>query len=124
MPLKSITLPYSCKSLSNFQKQHKKFYITVSDGGNLGDLISKYASLYAYSKLSQNAFVPLLPRTTYRSLKMKLFPYFSMKTYNSETCDKMFNWINGSVRHKYMFNSERSPARKNTNISNINSNDR
>ena len=88
----------------------------MSDGGNLGDLISKYASLYAYSKLSQNNFYPLIPQTMYRSLKINIFPYISMKTYNSENCDRMFDWIYGTVQYKHEYSSETSPIPRRTNI--------
>ena len=88
----------------------------MSDGGNLGDLISKYASLYAYSKLSQNNFYPLIPQTMYRSLKINIFPYISMKTYNSEDCDRMFDWINGTVQYNREYSTEISPIQRHADI--------
>lgn len=74
--------------------------MTVPDGGRLGDLISKYAILYTYARLLPNASTPLIPKQMHRLLKTKIFPRISIKTYNSENCDKMFVWMNGTTRLK------------------------
>ena len=78
--------------------------MTVSDGGELGNVISKYASLYAYSKLLQNVSMPVIPKQIHRSLKTKVFPHITIKTYNSEKCDGMFGWINGSIKQALEIN--------------------
>ena len=80
--------------------------MTVSDGGKLGDLISKYASLYAYARILQNTSTPLIPKTMHRLLKTKIFPHISIKTYNSEKCDTMFDWINGNIKFKAWVTAE------------------
>ena len=78
--------------------------MTVSDGGELGNVISKYASLYAYSQLLQNVSMPVIPKQIHRSLKTKVFPHITIKTYNSENCDGMFGWINGSTKQALEIN--------------------
>ena len=67
--------------------------MTVYDGGRLGNIMSQYATLYAYSKLLENITIPLLTKKMYRDLKIKMFPNISIKTYESEHCNRWFNWM-------------------------------
>ena len=94
--------------------------MTVPDGGRLGDIISKYALLYAYARLLPNASTPLIPKKMHRLLKTKIFPHISIKTYNSENCDTMFVWINGSIKLRTLS----SAANADNSISNQNENNR
>ena len=74
--------------------------MTIVDSGRLGNLLSQYASLYAYSRILGNATVPLLSNKMYTDIKTKIFPYISIKTYDSDHCSKFFNWIDARIYHR------------------------
>ena len=74
--------------------------MTAFDGGRLGNILSQYASLYAYSRLLHNVTTPLLTKKMYTTLKTKIFPDISIKTFNSDQCNKWFNWIDINIEHK------------------------
>ena len=82
--------------------------------------MSQYASLYGYSKLLGNVTTPVLTKKMHMSLKTTIFPYISIKTYNSGRCDKWFNWTDGSIEHKRWSLS----ARPNDSIQNGENDDR
>ena len=74
--------------------------MTIVDSGRLGNMLSQYASLYAYSRILGNATVPLLSNKMYSDIKTKIFPYISIKTYDSDHCSKFFNWIDARIYHR------------------------
>ena len=74
--------------------------MTIVDSGRLGNMLSQYASLYAYSRILGNATVPLLSNKMYTDIKTKIFPYISIKTYDSDHCSKFFNWIDARIYHR------------------------
>ena len=74
--------------------------MTIVDSGRLGNMLSQYASLYAYSKILGNATMPLLSNKMYTDIKTKIFPYISIKTYDSDHCSKFFNWIDARIFHR------------------------
>ena len=48
--------------------------------------------------------MPVIPKQIHRYLKTKVFPHITIKTYNSEKCDGMFGWINGSTKQALEIN--------------------
>ena len=74
--------------------------MTIVDSGRLGNMLSQYASLYAYSRILGNATMPILSNKMYTDIKTKIFPYISIKTYDSEHCSTFFNWIDARIYHR------------------------
>ena len=74
--------------------------MTIVDTGRLGNMLSQYASLYAYSRILGNATMPLLSNKMYTDIKTKIFPYISIKTYDSDHCSTFFDWIDARIYHR------------------------
>ena len=105
--------------MSFFQVQKNKRYMTVFDGGRLGNLMSQYASLYAYARLLKNTTNPVLSHKMHTELKTKIFPHISIKTYNSEKCDKFFNWEDVNIQSRELDNAQPNDEAVNSNLEGI-----
>lgn len=95
--LKTIFIFSSSNYLPHQNCQNRNF-LSVGDGGRLGNLMSQYATLWAASKLVPTKVIPVITTTMHTALT-KIFPNISIP--KMPECKGSYNWtyIDIKVRH-------------------------
>ena len=88
---------FSSNYLPHQNCQNRNF-LSVGDGGRLGNLMSQYATLWAASKLVPTKVIPVITSTMHTALT-KIFPNISIP--KMPECKGSYNWTYIDIKVSY-----------------------